>query len=317
MPESGQDRTMRAFDHADGLTWLEEALFVPEPFAILDRDGRLRAGITPMRLPDPAEVSRVDRSLIAVAGGASVPLGRFLGAQLAGAMLRATGGGMPGIGTPGLTGAALTPVQLDAMAALGLLRLYTPLSAPARIARLGIDEGQGDRSRQVRPLIDALRFTAEPFEAVRGIAILQPQAEARFERANDSGLRAWLRAREVAILDLDIMRLGTAAIGLGDLIAAMAACRVVVIDDPQHASLLGFCDPGALVVELGVEGWDQPAIAACARGFALDHRVIRAPAPRYPVKARLPVGARRMLSVEIDLAALSDALERGLPIGNA
>ncbi len=299
-----------------GLTWLDDAVLVPEPFAVLDRAGALHHGVMPARLPDLAETPMVAASLIPLAVGASVPLGVFLGAQLSAALLGVRSHGAAS-GGPELIGAALTPPQLDAMTMLGLLGRYVPISGPTRVARLGIAPVERGLSRLDRSAIETLRFSAEPFEAVKGVAILAPPALARFDRSNDAGLRLWLRARGVALLDLDQLKLDRQPLGLLDLIALLAACRVVVIDDAMQAPLLGFCDPGAVVIELGVEGWTQPAIAAATRLFALERRTVLTPAPRYPIKSPLPIGASRMLSIEADLGALDAALAGLITVANA
>lgn len=290
-----------------GWTWLDDALVVPDPFGVLDCAGTLCRGAMPTRLPDPDEIPVIADAVIPIASGSSVPLGVFLGAQLGAAML----------GGAGLIGAALTAPQLDAMAMLGLLGRYTPISGPVRVTRVGMAPVDRELSRLVRPAIDTLRFCAEPFEAVKAVAILTPPGLARFDRSNDAGMRVWLRARGVAVLDLDRMLLDHHPLGLLDLIALLAACRIVLIDDARQAPLLGFCDPGAVVIELGVEGWAQPEIAEATRLFALARRTVLTPAPRYPIKSPLPIGASRMMSIEVDIGALDAALAGLLTLVNA
>jgi hypothetical protein len=274
----------------------EVATLVPEPIAVFDAGGGAHA--PPMALPLGVD------GLVPVATGASVKLGQFVGEALSVALLhRAANARL------GLIGAPLTHVQMEAMTSLDLLGSYIPIDAPTVVSRLHVTRGLGlGLSRFIRPAIESLRFAAEPFEVSRRIAILGAQQLARFSRANHGSLQIWLRAQSFAALDLGAMKLGAARLRLTDLIAALAAARVVVIDDPAQAALLGFCDPGAVVLELGIDGWHDSAIMEAARLFGLEWRLVVAAAPHYPVKTALPLGARRMLRTEVDIGALDRAL---------
>ncbi|MCU4160438.1 hypothetical protein AiwAL_09995 [Acidiphilium sp. AL] len=283
---------------------LRDAVLVPEPFAVIDRDGITRAGTTPSKPAEPADTVLLSNAVAPMAAGASVPLGRFLGNSLSiASMQRAM------FGEIGFAGPPLTPPQADALAAMGLLGAYTPLSEPVRVEKLllTLQKGQGF-SRMIRPAIETLRFAAEPYEVNPRIAILEPVTRTRFTRGNQFGFQAWLRAQSFAFLDPDAMRLGNTQLGLFDLISVLAAARLVVIDDPAQAPLLGFCDPGTIVIQLGIDGWPDGAIATCARLFSLEWRLVLAFAPHYPVRGPLPLGERKMLRTEIDIAALGAAL---------
>ncbi|WP_288005214.1 hypothetical protein [Acidiphilium sp.] len=168
------------------------------------------------------------------------------------------------------------------------------------------------RSRQRR---DSQRFGAEPYEVSTCIAMLASPDRTRFGRVNQGSLHAWLRAQSFGLLDAWAMTLGADQLGLADLIAVLAAARIIVIDDPAQAASLGFCDPGALVLELGIDGWTDSAIGAVARLFGLEWRLIAAGPPRYPVKARLPLGTPQMLRTEVDIGALDMALSDSGAIG--
>ena len=106
------------------------------------------------------------------------------------------------------------------------------------------------------------------------------------------------------------MRLDDAELGLFDLAATLAACRMVVIDDPEQAPLLGFCDPGAAAIELGVDGWTGSAVPSCCRLFGLEWRLVLAPPPRYGVFGSLAGAAAPALHSRIDLAGLAEAISR-------
>ncbi len=291
---------------------IERAMFVPEPFAVFDAAGHLHAGTMPgvMRamatdtMMEPMQAPSGVRSWVPIAAGASVRLGRFLGETLSTAVLQHAAD--PQIG---LIGAPLTPAQMDAMIALNLLGLYTPVDRPMMLARLHIDRPRGSGpSRMMLPPIEALRFTAEPYEVSPRISMLAPQDGVRFSRSNHGSLRAWLRARSFGALDAAAMTLDAATLRLNDIIAALAATRVVMIDDPGQAALLGFCDPGTIVLELGIDGWHDGTIMAVCGLFGLEWRLVVAAAPRYPIRTRLPLGANRMLHIEADIAALDAAL---------
>ncbi|MGC9268880.1 hypothetical protein [Acidiphilium sp.] len=285
---------------------LDDALVIPTPFAILDAAGALRHGVMPSHIAEPIAVHPGTGVLAPLAAGADEPLGRFLGETLSIASLQCRAGGVPG-----LIGAPLTLAQIDALAAMNLLDRYTPIATPTRIARLCLTRPVGSGvSRMIRPAIESLRFMVEPYEVSARIAILAPADEARFTRANQASVLAWLRARGFAVLDVAAMRLGVNQLGLTDLVASLAASRVIVIDDPAQAPLLGFCDPGTMVLELGIDGWRDTTIAACARMFGLEWRLILSPAPRYPVRTALPLGERHMLQTEVDIAALARGVLR-------
>ena len=283
---------------------LRDAVLIPEPFAVIDRHGIAQAGVLPPGSIAPAGIAAVGGAVAPLAAGISVPLGQFLGNTLSIASMQRMM-----FGDIGFAGPPLASPQVDALAALGLLGAYTPLSGPTRIAKLLLTRRTGrGLSRMIRPAIETLRFATEPYEISPRIAILEPAARARFTRGNQFGLQAWLQAQFFAMLDLDAMSLGSAQLGLFDLVSVLAAARVVVIDDPAQAPLLGFCDPGTVVMQLGIDGWPDGAIATCARLFSLEWRLVLASAPCYPVRGRLPLGERSMLRTEIDITALGAAL---------
>lgn len=283
---------------------LRDAVLIPEPFAVIDRQGVAQAGVLPAKSLDPAGMASLGHAVAPLAAGPSVRLGAFLGEALSIASMQRMM-----FGPIGFAGLPLTPPQVDALAALGFLDAYTPVSEPTRIAKLLLTRRTGrGLSSMIRPAIETLRFGAEPYEISPLIAILEPAARARFRRGNQSGLQAWLQARSFALLDPDAMSLGEARLGLFDLVSVLAAARIVAIDDPAQAPLLGFCDPGTVVVQLGIDGWPDGAIATAARLFSLEWRLVMAAAPHYPVRGRLPLGERKMLRTEIDIAALSAAL---------
>jgi hypothetical protein len=291
---------------------IERAMFVPEPFAVFDATGRLHAGTMPGVMRDmapetmtaPIQAPPGVQSWLPIAAGVSVPLGRFLGEALSTAVLQHAA--QPHLG---LIGAPLTPAQMDAMIALNLLGFYTPVDRPTVLARLHLSRtiGRGP-SRMMRPPIEALRFTAEPYEVRPRISMLAPQDGVHFSRSNHGSLRAWLRARSFGALDAVAMTLDATRLRLNDMIATLAGAQVVVIDDPNQAALLGLCDPGTVVLELGVDGWHDGTIMAVCALFGLEWRLVVAAAPRYPIKTPLPLGATRMLHIEADIAVLDAAL---------
>ncbi|HEX7391081.1 MAG TPA: hypothetical protein VF286_13300 [Acidiphilium sp.] len=292
---------------------LHDAVLIPEPFSVLDRDGVVQAGAPPSDPPSgPVAPDRTVAAGIAMEAGASVPLGRFLGHSLPVAARRHEMSGaamqrdMPGTS---LVGAQPTAPQAEALAASGFLNSYTAIATPARVAKLHLtrETGRGI-SRMIRPGIETLRFAAEPYEVSRRIAILVPAGRERFMRADRTKLPVWLRARGFAILDPDAMRIGDTRLGLFDMISVLAAAATIVIDDPVQAPLLGFCDPGATVIEIGIDGWPDRSIASCARLFSLEWRLVLGPAPHYPIDRGPPSGARQALRTETGLAALDAAL---------
>lgn len=285
---------------------LIDALVVPDPLAVVGGDGYLHLGVMPKRSEAKAVRSPVSMFLAPLAAGPAVPLGCFLGEVLSIASMQ-----QRMFGPLYLTGAQLSPPQIEALAALDLLRLYMPLTEPTRFRKLCITKAIGcGPSRMIRPAIETLRFIAEPYEVSDCISILEPATQWTFNRTNQADLLAWLRAHSFAPLDLNAMRLGANHLGLIDLIAALAACRIVLIDDPLQAAMLGFCDPGTLVLELGIEGRQNCAVATCARLFSLRWRLITSPAPRHPNMHNPPEGERHLWGTEINIEALDGASMR-------
>ncbi|MCW8307148.1 glycosyltransferase family 61 protein [Acidiphilium sp. PA] len=283
---------------------LEDGIVVPAPFAVLNAEGLLQQGTMPATRVEPAPMLDDGRVLVPLAAGPTVPLGRFIGESLAIASLQGAAAA-----DVGFIGGPLLACQIDALVTLGLLGRYMPIAGPVRVPRLQMTRLPGRGSlRAIRPVIEVLRFGVEPYEVSKRVAMLASPGRSRFGRINQGSLHAWLRAQSFGLLDAWAMTLGADQLGLADLIAVLAAARVIVIDDPAQAALLGFCDPAALVLELGVEGWADPTIGAIARLFGLEWRLSEAAPPRYPVKARLPVGARHMLRTEVDIGALDRAL---------
>jgi hypothetical protein len=290
---------------------IEDGIVVPAPFAVFDAEGRLQQGAMPAAIAAPAPMPGDGGVLVPLAAGPTVPLGRFVSESLAIASMH---GAVDA--DIGLIGAPLVPCQIDALVTLGLLGRYTPIAEPVRVPRLQLTRPVGrGLSRMIRPAIEALRFGVEPYEVSTRIAMLASPDRTQFGRINQGSLHAWLRAQSFATLDAWAMKLGADQLGLVDLIAVLAAARIIVIDDPAQAALLGFCDPGALVLELGIDGWTDSAIGAVARLFGLEWRLIAAGPPRYPVKARLPLGTRHMLRTEVDIGALDMALSDSGAIG--
>lgn len=279
---------------------LADPLVVPEPLAVIDADGALRYGTMPTRITAPGPA--LAAATLPIAAGTTVALGAFLGEALS----------VAGSGCAGrrgwLIGAPLTPPQIDALAILGLLGDYRPILQPTPVETASFVRATQHGSRMVRPAIEALRFVVEPYETSSRIAILAPDGAGRFAVENRASLLAWLRASGFAVLDVAAMRLETVELGLTDLIAALAACQTVIINDPDQALLLGFCDPGTCVLELGIDGWFDGAVANAAQLFGLEWRLHSGATPHYPLNRRLPLGARRMLRTEIDISGLDSAL---------
>lgn len=245
---------------------LEDAILVPDPFAVIDADGTCRLGSAGAP-PDTAGTVASAMTVAPFPAGPGVKLGRFLGPMLSLALLQ-----RERFGPLRLAGPRLTDPQVAAMAALGLAGDYLVVEHPVRCARMLVTTGwdrPGHVSRLMRPAIDALRFGVEPYEVTAVAAILRPALP-------DAGLdavRTCLAARDVMLLDAERMSFGTIALGITDMAAVMSAIRIVVIDDPEQAPLLGFCDPGTIVIEpVGPAGPD-PAIAQWARLFGQEHIV--------------------------------------------
>jgi hypothetical protein len=284
----------------------EAGLVEPEPFTT--------------RLFDPnapENVDWIDASVAMaapIASGATIPLGRFLTEGLAIALLQ-----RDVIGMVPLIGAALTPAQRAAMEALDLATHFKVIDRPTRLRRMivteretGIHQGRPaplHADRFMRVAIEALRFDVEPYEISAQIALRRHEPLSEYAIANRLSFDSWLGSMGVVTIDAALMRIGGCDSGLLDLAAAMAGARRVVIDDPDQAGLLGFCDPGTKVVEIAVDGWANPRIAAMCRIFALEWCVVLCPAPVYSISQPVPLGSKSLLRTEIDIAGVAMALD--------
>ncbi len=284
----------------------EPGLVVPAPFSVQDLEtlGTIGTDASP----------NVTLAMAApIAAGGTLPLGRFLTEGLAIALLQ-----RDGLGAVPLVGAEPTPVQRAALEALELARGYTVIEQPTRVRRMVVTrrepEGVGVRAkpahadRFMRVAIEALRFAVEPFEISAQVALRRRVPPADFVVANRLSFDRWLASMGVASLDAEAMQIGDKALGLFDLAAALAGARAVVIDDPAQAGLLGFCDPGTQIIEVAIEGWTDPRIAAMCRIFALDWQVVLCAAPAYSLSQPVPLGSASLLRTEIDIAGVAVAL---------
>ncbi|HQT88652.1 MAG TPA: hypothetical protein PK677_08880 [Acidiphilium sp.] len=284
----------------------EPGLVVPNPFAV--------------RALDPATQADADwaESPVAtaapIASGAAISLGRFLTEGLAIALLQ-----RDVIGVVPLIGAGPTPAQRAALDALDLASDFIAIDRATRVRRMIVTQRESGAingrvppvhaDRFMRVAIEALRFAVEPYEISSQIALRRPRPIADYDVANRLSFDSWLASMGVVTIDPTAMRIGASDLGLLDLAAALAGARCVVIDDPSQAGLLGFCDPGTKVVEIAVDGWTDPRIAAMCLVFALDWRVVLCAAPAYSVSQPVPLGSTSLLRTEIDIAGVAMALD--------
>ena len=284
----------------------EPGLVLPTPFATRIFD--------PTAPDNPAWIDAAVATAAPMASGAAVPLGRFLTEGLAVAVLQ-----RDVIGTVPLIGAELTPAQRAAMEALDFAAQFIAIDQPTRVRRMivtqretGLHQGRPaplHADRFMRAAIEVLRFAVEPYEISAQIALRRREPLSDYVIANRLSFDSWLASMGVVTIDASAMCIGGRDLGLLDLAAAMAGARNVVIDDPNQAGLLGFCDPGTQVVEIAVDGWADPRIAAMCRIFALDWRVVLFAAPVYSISQPVPLGSKSLLRTEIDIAGVARALE--------
>ncbi|WP_174503832.1 hypothetical protein [Acidiphilium sp. C61] len=233
-----------------------DATIFPQPFGVFDGNGRAVIGPVAAQPSLGASTARV----VALEAGAAVPLGRFLGPALACALIgRRVSGGLD------LAGPTPTAAQRCALDMLGLAEAHLPFDHPFTfagvIATLGPARDAG-ASRLMRIAIDALRFAVEPYPHAERIALVRPGPFADL-----------LAAHGFARLDPFTMRIDETPLGLADLVAILAAARVIAIDQAAEAPLLGLCDPGGLVLGFGTAA---PAAQRWAAMTVLRYRTARA-----------------------------------------
>jgi hypothetical protein len=243
-----------------------------------------------------------DETVAALPAGEMVGLGQFLIGPL---NMLPPESAVPETWPPRFCGLPLTPRQTDVLARLGRLRGYVAIDSPQKFRRvLHLPASPGVLAVPViRPLADLLRAPAVPRSGA--IAILPTRGHEKFALANRASLTAWLRAKRVAILDPETMR-------LADLAASLAAASLVILADPRQAGLLGLCHPGAKLIEIAPEGWLGVEGRLLSQGFGLEWLPFLAAAPSYTLRGALPFGSLVPCSYEISIRDLAHALESHL-----
>jgi hypothetical protein len=261
--------------------------------ATIHPDGRVVAAA-----PDFGAIR--NEAVIAVPAGEALSLGQFL----LGPLTMATPGPQPDKKLA-LCGAPLTPRQTDVLARLGRLRTYIPIDKPQtfrEVISVPLEPGTVP-GPEICPLAESLR--APPTPRSGAVAILPRRTAEKFCLTNRASLTAWLRAKKIAIIEPESLR-------LADLTTALACAALVLLADPLQAGLLGLCHPGAKILEIAPEGWLGPEARCLSVLFGLDWTPFLAGPPRYPLQGGLPFGSLVPCSYEIPIRDLARALESHL-----
>jgi len=294
---------------------VERAVINPAPFGVFHEHGTTRSGVAPATAATSTEFLSTPLASV-IESGAQIELGRFLAMSASIALLQ-----RDVLGVLPLLGAVPTPPQLTALGTLGFADSFMPIDRPVRVSRLALTtrfssrsgSGSTELDRFMRTAIEALRFAVEPYPLNPRLAILGGRSSDRFVIRNRRSVAAWSAGAGFTLINVAAMQAGGADLGLFDLAAILAGARCVLIEDAAQAGLLGFCDPGTTVLEIAVDGWTDPRIAAMCRLFGLEWRMVLAPAPSYPVLQSNPFGTEAALHTEIDIDCLAAAVAHAAP----
>ena len=301
---------------------LHDAMFVAHSMTIIDRHGRVfRDGID--NIADPAllagwgppwqlnehgalclarneAVARMDCIALPVCGIGLPNYGHFLLDGLPLVLLHAQMlGDLPWC----VVGQALRPWQAEILRVLGLGHRYVeagPLTVYRRVLTSTLlSMHVSHPSRFLRPLFDGLRFRlgAPPADGPRRVFLSRVGHDETRRLRNREAVEMAMRRLGFAVIIPDRLTLAEQA-------AAMGHARLVVAESGAALANIGFCPPGALVLELQPECFADPWIRGMC--FQLAHRwhlyVARVDAP--------PDAPGRPFSYEIDPLDLMVAVAR-------
>ena len=310
---------------------LRDALFVPTSMTVVDRAGRLfRDGID--NIPDPAALATLDGHYARDADGALC----LTDAATAGAAfvdcvaLPVCGLGFPNYGHflfdglpavllhaqlfPDLpwrvVGQALAPWQHAILDALGLAQRYLALSGPTRFRRVLASTLLAMHvsypTAFIRPVFDLLRFRAGAAAAgaPRRVFLSRAGHDDRRRLRNRPAVEAAME-----LLGFTVLQPGRAS--FAGQMAAMAGAAIVVGESGAAMANLGFCPPGATVLEIQperfVEGWTR---GMC---FQLGHRwhvyFAKVDSPPHADAAGRPLDPTQHFDYDIDPLDLMVAVQ--------
>jgi hypothetical protein len=241
---------------------------------------------------DPAVVED-DAAVFALLAGRAVTIGQFLTGPLA-AAYEAKRQAI-------FCGASLSPRQTEVMAKLGFLRGYVALNAARRFSEVTTAAfTQGAPGPYVRKLADSVR--GRPAGEPMRLAILPRREGEKFCLTNRASLTAWLRAKQVCVIEPETTR-------LSELQSLLARASLVILADPSQSGLLGLCAPGAKILEIAPEGWLGVDGRVMATLFGLEWSAFLAAPPSYPLQGALPFGSLVPCSYEVPIRDLAKVLE--------
>jgi hypothetical protein len=263
-----------------GITWRRVANAVVHP------DGHVAE--------DDAALTEQDAAVLPLPAGGAVTIGQFLTGPVAAAY-------QAGLTLP-FCGAPLSPRQTDILAKLGFLRGYIALAAPRRFTSVTAPEmSAGAPGPFTKPLAEFLRA---PEAAAKIRAAILPRRETeKFCLTNRASLTAWLRAKQVAVIDPETTR-------LSDLQSLLASASLVILADPAQSGLLGLCAAGTKILEIAPEGWLGLDARVMSAHFGLDWQPFLAAPPSYPLQGPLPFGSLVPCSYDVPIRELAKVLEK-------
>ena len=264
-----------------------------EPFYRLEEDGRLRID------EGRAAVPTHDVLAVPVCGAGFNNYGHFLYDGLPAALqYRAALGDAP----IRLVGGRLGEWQRSLLDMLGMLDLYQEVLEPARFTRMLATDLLSLHvpfpTRFVRPVFDALRLRM-------GGAVARGSRTVMLSRRADPGAALLTNRAEVeqALTAMGVQVVAADALTIPQRIAVAASARVVVGEAGTAMADIGYCDPGASVLEIQQQGAPHGWTRGACRMMGLRWHLFVAEPDMTPDSPAPPQGAYR-----IDVPALLDAV---------
>ncbi len=203
----------------------------------------------------PAAPGRSEAIVTPIAGGQSDDIRHFLYKGLPAAMMLR---GMLGPGLP-VVGPVLLAWQAELLTASGLDQDYQAMTAPTAFSRIITSDliGAAMPSRFARAALDRLRFRFGQ-TGPRTRRLLVGGAEA-------AGMVGWPEI-EAAALEFAFETVDLAGLGIAEQARLFASATAVIGWPGRAMAMVGFCDPGTVILELhhepALDHWTQVLAAA-------------------------------------------------------
>lgn len=210
---------------------------------------------------------------------------------------------------PAIVGPPLSAWQRSILEVLGLADDYRAMRSPVQFRKLVTSSLVSLHlpypTRFVRPVLDTIRFRLGGSERPRSrrVFISRANHDAKRGLTNRAAVEACFARHGYEIVRPEEM-------SFAEQVRLFSTCTIVAGESGAGLANVAFCDPGTKVLEiqpaLFVEGWTR---AACML-LALDWHVLFAASERNDAADPVQARTAAMLTFEVDIAALTEALEK-------